>query len=348
MTEHSARFKAGIILFIVLCFSMQAFPQRYPDPQVDSLIETGIGQLIKQDYAGAKITFTALDVRFPLLPAGKIFIAAADIAKSIDYSENISGSTFGDRLAEAQQKAKALLEKNPDNVWYRYFLALAEGYISYYDALNGSWLSAFSKGLGAVSDFNACLKLKPDFYDAYTAVGTYRYWRSRKTSFLNWLPFVGNDEEEGIKDLKLAIDHKTYHRYIAMNSLLWIYIDQKKYRDAKAIAEKALKDYPDSRQFKWGLARAYEGIDLGKSILIYSDILNSYKSIKGINRCNEITLMHIIAQIYNRSGEKEKALNECNEILSITDLTEYEKDKLDSRLDRVKQLKNELVEELSK
>jgi len=348
VTEHSVRFNAGIILFIIICFSMRVFPQRYPDPQVDSLIESGIHELINQDYAGAKNTFNSLDRNFPSLPAGKIFIAAADIAKSIDYSENISGSTFGDRLSDAQQKARTLLEKNPDNVWYRYFLALAEGYISYYDALNGSWLSAFSKGLGAVSDFNACLKLKPDFYDAYTAVGTYRYWRSRKTSFLNWLPFVGNDEEEGIKDLKLAIDHKTYHRYIAMNSLLWIYIDQKKYRDAKAIAEKALKDYPDSRQFKWGLARAYEGIDLGKSILIYSDILNSYKSIKGINRCNEITLMHIIAQIYNRSGEKEKALNECNEILSITDLTEYEKDKLDSRLDRVKQLKNELVEELSK
>jgi tetratricopeptide (TPR) repeat protein len=166
--------------------------------------------------------------------------------------------------------------------------------------------------------------------------------------FLDWLPFIKNEEESGIKDLKLSIEHSSYHRYLAVNSLLWIYIDRKQYKDAKELAEKALSEYPDVRLFLFGLARAYEGINLTKSIILYFEILNSYQNIKGINRCNEITLKHIIAQLYNRNGEKEKALNECNEILTINNLSEYEKNKMDERLDRVKQLKKELLKELSK
>jgi hypothetical protein len=348
VTEHSVHFKPGIILLLFLCLFCRAFPQRYPNRAVDSLIETGIEKIINQDYDGAKSTFENLDRRFPSLPAGKLFLAAADIARSVDYSESLSNNTLSDRLGEVQKGANALLEKDPDNVWYQYFLALSEGYLAYYNALNGSWLPAFSKGLGAVSDLNKCLKLNPNFYDAYTAVGTYKYWRSRKTGFLNWLPFVGNEEDEGIKNLKLSMEHYTYHRYLAMYSLLWIYIDRKQYKDAKAMAEKALNEYPNVRMFKWALARAYEGIDLNKSIIIYNEVLNSYKNIKGLNRCNEITLKHIIAQLYNRNGEKEKSLNECNEILAINNLSDYEKDKMDSRLDRVKKLKRELAKELSK
>ena len=348
VTEHLVRFKFCLILSLFFSLYGKVFPQRYPIPVIDSLIDSGIRKIINQDYTGAKCTFENLDFRFPGLPAGKIFIAAADIARAFDYSESIETDSMDERLDEAQKQANTLFEKNPGNVWYQYFLALAEGYLAYYNGLRGSWLPALNKGLSSVSDFNNCLKLNLEFYEAYTAIGTYRYWRSRKTEFLNWLPFITNEEESGIKDLKLSIEHSSYHRYLAMNSLLWIYIDRKDFRDAIELAEKALIEYPNARLFKLGLARAYESIDLDKSIILYFEILHSYQNIKGLNRYNEITLKHIIAQLYNRNGEKEKALDECNEILTINNLSEYEKNKMDDRLDRVKKLKKELLKKLSK
>lgn len=348
MTEHSARFKFSLTLLLLLSLCSKSFPQRYPDPVVDSLIDNGIKKIINQDYAGARKTFENLNCRFPELPAGKIFITAADIARAFDYSDSIVTDSMAERLDDAQKQAKSLLEKNPNSAWYQYFLALAEGYRAYYNALNGSLLTALNKGLSSVSDFNNCLKLNPGFYEAYTAIGTYKYWRSRKTEFINRLPFIPNDEDAGIKDLKLSIERSSYHRYLAIYSLLWIYIDRKQYKDAKALAEKALTEYPNVRMFKWGLARAYEGIDLNKSINLYSEILDSYRGIKGLNRCNEITLKHIIAQLYNRNGDKQKALNECNEILAINNLSQFEKNKMDDRLGRVKQLKKDLLKELSK
>ena len=68
-----------------------------------------------------------------------------------------------------------------------------------------------------------------------------------------------------------------------------------------------------------------EGIDPKKSIDLYFEILKSYQSISGLNRCREITLKHIIAQLYYRIGKKEKALVECDEILNIDNLSEFEK-----------------------
>jgi hypothetical protein len=67
-----------------------------------------------------------------------------------------------------------------------------------------------------------------------------------------------------------------------------------------------LKNFRNSRVFKWGLARAYEEIDLRKSIETYFEILNSYLKTGVRTRVNEITLKHIIAQQYVKLGEKKK------------------------------------------
>lgn len=345
--NNSVRFSFLQTLFLFLFFFGKGFSQRYPEPVIDSLIYNGIKNIINQDYKDAKITFEYLDLHYPELPAGKIFIAATNIAKTFDYSENIANDSTFDKLSEAQKQAQNLVEKNPGSVWYHYFLALAEGYTAYYNGLNGNWFPALKRGLSSISDFKDCLKINPIFFEAYTAIGTYKYWRSRKTELINWLPFLKNEEDSGIVDLKLSIEHSTYHRYLAMNSLLWIYIDKKNFSDAKSLAKRALSDYPNVRLFMWGLARAYEGIDPKKSIDLYFEILKSYQSISGLNRCREITLKHIIAQLYYRIGKKEKALVECDEILNIDNLSEFEKKSLDDRLDRVKQLKKDLLKDFS-
>jgi tetratricopeptide (TPR) repeat protein len=347
-TEHLARSKLILIILLPLVFYGKIFPQKYPDTIIDSLIDNGMKELINQDYQTAATIFENLDVKYPDLPLGKIFITAVEIAKAFDYSESIDSDSIDKNLIEAREKSKRLVETYPGNVWYRYCLGLSKGYYAYFEALNKNWFSAISNGISSESDFEKCLEIKPDFYEAYLAIGSYKYWKSRKTEFINWVPFVQNEEDIGIKDLRIAIDHPSYHRYMAIYSLIWIYIDKKQFYDAKILAELALKEFPDVRLFKWGLARAFEGIDISKSIKLYNDILISYKRIKNINHCNEIILKHIIAQLYNKMNEKQKALNLCDDILSITNLSEYEKDKLNDRLSRVRELRKELIGELSK
>lgn len=332
-----------IFIFILLAISANIYSQEYPDKSVNSLLKSGIQNIINQNYPIAKTLFETLNSKYPDLPFGKIYLAATEISRSYDYSEEYNGEIISKYLNSAKNQSENLLKKNPDNIWNYYFLGLVEGYISYYEGLNGSWLISLKEGINSVSNFEECLKRNPDFVEAYSGLGTYKYWKSKKTGFLNWLPFVHDDRAEGINYLEKAVDNSSYNTYLAVNSLIWIYIDKKNFDNAVRISEKALKEYHKSRFFRWGLARAYEDIDKSKAIAIYFEILNSYPNLNNMNHYNEIVLKHLIAQQYEKMGEKSKALKLCNEILAIKNLSEYVKIKLGDRLDRVKELQSKVL-----
>ena len=346
--ELLVHFKKILIIFFIILLCKESFSQTYPDHRVDSLLTSGINSIINQDYSLAQKTFQDLDKEYHQLPLGKIYLTAVYITKAFDYSESFETDSINKYLLEAKAQSEMLIKENDKNIWNEYFLALSEGFYAYFQALNKNWFSALSNGLSSVSDFEKCLEMNKNFYEAYTAIGTYKYWKSRKTEFINWLPFVPNEEEKGISYIKNSIKHFTYNKYLAMNSLIWIYIEEKKYSDAVSLAKEALNEFPKNRSFKWALARAYQDIDINESIKVLSDLLNSYSKVKNINRCNKIIILHNIAQLYKKSGKFDMALNLCNEILNIKDLTNYEKEKLNKRIERVQKLQEELSQDLSK
>ena len=332
-----------IVLLLLLIFSGNIFSQEYPDGSVNLLLKSGIDDIINQNYSQAKSEFEKLNSKYPDLPFGKIYLAATEIARSYDYGEEYNGEVISKYLNLAKDQSESLLNKNPENIWNHYFVGLTEGYISYYEGLNGSWLTSLKEGINSESNFEECLKRNPDFVEAYSGLGTYKYWKSKKTGFLTWLPFVHDDRAEGINYLEKAVDKSSYNTYLALNSLIWIYIDKKNFDNAVRISEKALKKYPKSRFFRWGLARAYEDVDRSKAINSYYEIMNSYLNLNIMNHYNEIVLKHLIAQQYEKMGEKSKALKLCNEIMAIRNLSEFVKNKLGDRLDRVKELQERVL-----
>lgn len=340
VTEHLAHFRNVLAVFLILTFSISA--QSYPDSKVDELLRNGINKIINQQYDDAIKIFSELNRIKSDIPLGKIYLAATEIAKSYDYEVPYNHNLITEYLESAKEISKKLIEKDEKNIWNKYFLALAEGYIAYYDAIRGSWLQAISTGLNSISLFEDILESDSSFYDAYIAIGTFKYWKSAKTEFLNWLPFIDDEKDSGIKFLSSAVNNSSYNYHLAVNSLIWIYIDQKRFGDAVELAQKALIKYPDSRIFRWGLARAYEDIDTQKAIGEYYKVLKSFPDTLKSNKINEITLKHIIAQQYYKLGKKSETKKICEEILSIKNLSEFEKEKLDKRLKRVKSLYKEL------
>ena len=337
------RFKF-LLLLIIFISPAKLLPQVYPDERVDFLLKTGINSIVKQDYDQAKLVFTSLDNEFPNLPLGKIYLAANKIAEAYDYAEEFDEIFILRNLDEAKEQSEELIDTDEAKIWYHYFHALAEGYTAYYYAIRENWFSALSSGVDAMSEFENILVLDENFYEAYIAIGTFEYWKSSKMEFMNWLPFSTDTRKIGIDRLRVAIDSSTYNSYLAINSLSWIYIDQKKYSDAIDISEKALKDFPESRTFKWGMARAYEEINPEKAIKLYFEILNSYPPGSKSNYINEITLKHIIAQRYAELGDTQNAIKYCNDILSIKNLPARTTEKLSERIERIKSLKNKLTE----
>ena len=341
-TARLVRFSFFLFLTFFLTHT-ELFSQIYPVKRVDFLLKSGINSIVRQDYDKSIRIFDSLKVEFPELPLGKIYLAANKIAEEYDYREDYDEQFILTNLDEAKEQSEKLMDPDENNIWFEYFYALAEGYTAYFHALNESWFSALNTGYNAITEFDKILASDKNFYEAYIAIGTFEYWKSRKTEFMNWLPFNNDTRKIGIERLIVAIDSSSYNSYLAINSLIWIYIDQKKYEAAIEISKKALAKFPESRTFKWGMARAYEEIDPLKAILLYLEILNSYPFLKNGNYKNEITLKHIIAQQYVKLGDKTNALKYCNEILSIKNIPEKTADELADRLDRVKSLRKELL-----
>ncbi len=317
-TEHLVRFK--FILFLVLSFNI--YSQTYPVKKVDELLRKGIDNIINQKYEVAETTFTQLSKQFTNIPFGNIYLAASEIAKSFDYSEDFDEDKIENNLEKAEEISKNLVDKDDENVWNLYFLALTQGYRAYYNALKEKWLAAFDDGFSSVSNFEKCLDIDSTFYEAYSALGTYVYWKSRKTESLDWLPFVKDETKDGIDYLIKAVNKSSYNSYLAVNSLQWIYIDQKEYSKAISLSDSIIAKYPNSRFFKWALARAYEDVDKRESISVYNEILNSYNNIGNLNHINKTILKHLIAQQYAQIGEKDFALKLCKEIFD-TKLNDY-------------------------
>lgn len=341
--ELSAHFNTKILfLFLLLILFPKNFGQVYPDKSVHKILKSGINLIIDQKYDEAEKLFDQLDKTRKDIPLGKIYLAAVHIAKAYDYEEPYNHEIITKYLEGAKRISDRLIKNDDKNIWNNYFFALTEGYIAYYDALRESWLQSFSTGLSSVSSFEDCLEIDNKFYESYIALGSYKFWKSKKTEFLNWLPFIDDEKEIGIKYLQNAVTYSGYNSHLAIHSLIWIYIEQKDFEEAIKVAQLALKNHPQSRIFKWGLARSYESIDPKKSILLYNEILRSYPSSIKSNKINEVTLKHIIAQQLVKINKKEEAIKICDEILSVSGYSKYELDKLNDRLERVRSLKLDL------
>ena len=324
--------------FFALLFVPLTFAQSYPDENVDYLLQKGIGYIMQQKYDQAEKTFSNLDQAFPKLPFGKLYLTAVLITKANDLALPLENNKIDKYLDEAE----TIIEKNGavDPLWSNYFLGMLHGYRAYHASLQGKWFSTFSDGINAVNYFEDCLKIDPSFNEALIIIGTYKYWKSVKAS---WIPFFKDESGEGFQLINKGIQKESYNYPTGIISLIWIYIDGKKSASAINLAKEAVNKYPENRNFKLALARAYQDVDIPKAIETYYAVLQSYSSSNSLNRINEIVLKHKIAQDYERLGDTKKSLQLCKEILSIRKLTNHEKQILEDRLKKVITLRTKLL-----
>lgn len=341
MIGLSARFS---LLLILVPLTITA--QQYPDFRVDFLLTTGIDYVINQNYGAAEDMFENLDREYPDLPLGKLYLAATEIAKNVDYAEPFSEDYIIELLELAEEQCYYLLDRDADNIWHQYFLALTTGYNGYYQALKNNYFSALNHGVTAIEHYNKCLVIDNGFYEAKLAIGMFLYWKNRLTEEVDFLPFVSADKQQGLNLIEEAVNYSSYNKHLAVYSLVNIYIDEEEPETAVSLAQEQLNKYAGSRFFMWLLARAYEDVDKAKAIEVYGKLLDSYGFEPLNNVVNEVVLKHKIAMLYNRMAEDEKAFRLCGEILQYELYSDYEYDRLERRMERVEDLYDELADKL--
>ncbi len=249
----------SLCLFLSFCIGLPpVLSQPVDNPALHQLLLQGIDLSGKQEYTEAKRVFDRCIQIAPAHPAGYLNKAILLEVMSLDFETPVPPE-FLALLEKTKQLSLAMQKEHPQSWEALYHLGMTHSYIAYYKFRDGgSWIGGLQHGLKATGYLEECVQRNPAAYDAFTGIGTYKYWKSRRMSFLTWTPFVSDEREAGIALLREAEQKATYTGSQAANSLVWIFIEEERYAEAEAAARRELKKYPANRLFLWGLASAAE------------------------------------------------------------------------------------------
>jgi tetratricopeptide (TPR) repeat protein len=291
--------------------------QQLANKQLHSLIERGIDLTLQQDYEQADSLFRHVTREFPEHPAGYLYQAAVMQSRAMDYESRVDVASFDSLIKRGKQKAERLIDEEPSSPWGYYFLGTAYGYDSYARVFRGDWFGGALQGLASVSQFKKSIARDSTMYDACAGIGTFYYWRSRRTAYFNWLPFLGDDRSDACTLIQKTIRQGTYNRYTAISMLVTIYIDAEKYDAAAYYANLGLGRYPNNRMFLWGEATALQKRErFGKATQAYRRLLQSILDEKENNHYNEIVCRLNLVKVQVASGDSTGVDSQLQSILA--------------------------------
>ncbi len=319
------------ILFWILisAAAVQAGAPKVPDwaasGHTDSLIRRGIQATILQRYRLATAIFDSLISENPIDPRGYFYKAAAIQSKMMDAEDYSESPQFVSTIRKAIDLSNRIVAEMPRDGWANFYLGSGYSYYAFFLIQKRSYFPGLKMAVKGVSFLEKAVQLDSTVYDAYLGIGTYQYWRSRKTKFLKWLPFFPDRTREGLRNIKRALEKSRYARAAALNELIWVEMDRHAWPEAIAYAREGLHEYPGSRFFLWPLAEAYFRAGQYRSAeREFSNLLNQYLAENLSNRYNAAVCAYKVAVSAYFDHDYVKSYKFCRKFFTLKNPPAYE------------------------
>ena len=270
---------------------------------MDSLLTQTISATINQEYERALAAVDTVIKRAPEEPVGYLFQAATLQSRMLDYENNADEKAFIQSLRTCRRLAENLLRKNPQDAHAHFWLGSAYGYEAFYVGKGRRYIEAVHMGWKTMQHLETAVKLDPEIYDAYLAIGTYKYYRSKMK-----LLFLGDESREGVAMVQKAASHGQYSRYAALNGLTWVLLDENRNLEAYTLADSVLQKFPHSRFFLWGAAEAAARLQkFERARACYEQIMASLRAEEKLSPYLEAVCRTKLAQLALRESQPQEA-----------------------------------------
>ncbi len=336
-----------MLVLVILASSSMTFGQvKLENPRLHALVLQGIDLTWQQAFHEADTVFQRITDEFPDHPAGFVYRAGLALTAAEDHESLLDRARFDSLLDIGRKKAQAMLASESEAKWGHFFLATADGSDSYARVYRGDWVGGTLKGFAAVGGFERALNLDSSLVDALGGIGAYKYWRSRKTEYFNWLPFVGDARPEAITMLRKTADNGIYNRFTVLSMLSAIYLDAEQHEEAVLCARLGLKQYPTNRTFLWALAtvldKAKKPNDAARA---YEDLLASIETDPAGNAYNEFVARLNLAESLARIGDAQRASVLLKAVLQVQPgkFAEHLQSRARNNIERARQLEKRLT-----
>ncbi|MCX6143888.1 MAG: tetratricopeptide repeat protein [Ignavibacteriales bacterium] len=330
-----------ILLVVLLTIVPCASQSKLPNAKLHSLVLQGIDLTWQEKYSHADSVFQRVIREFPGHPAGYLYQAGVVLARAMDNEMEVDLAKFDSLVDIGRRKAKGMIESGSDRTWGNFFVGTADGSDSYARVYRGDWFGGTRKGFSSVSSFKDAVKLDSTLCDAYAGIGAFYYWRSRKTEFFNWIPFVGDDRSEAFTLLTKSIEKGTYNRFTALGMLVAIYTDAGMFEKAVTCSREGLKNYPRNRGFLWGLATAFHKAEKWTDAAgAYQQLLDAIMESQDNNHYNEIVCRLNLAKVKTEMHDSSGIAN------LLKDITKFQESDFPNHLQSRAKNKLEQAEEM--
>ena len=329
-----------------LCFCLSICAQARLPKDMHELAISSISCVYDEKFKQAKSYAKRIIKNYSSHPAGYFFYAAI-LNSHMEYLQSEKYEAEFYRYCDnAISKGEDLLEKEPNNIWVKFFIAGANGLKGTYESRYKRWLTAFKHGWRGVVIFKEILETNPEMIDALYGIATYDYWRSAKTKILWWLPGVEDKREPAIQALKKLLGAGTYVKESSSLNLIDMLLNEKRYSEALKIANKMLARYPSSLIIKWRKAEALLGLgEFDKAEKLYNKILKRIELGQFESNYNLVLCHYYLSKVSFHLKRYKLCIDECKlmesyKLTSVSQkrLEEYFKDAISLRKKAQKKL----------
>ncbi len=282
--------------------------------QLTILSET-VDYIFTDRYEQAYSNCDQLNDTIPGQPIHHLLYAGILHAEMMDAEEYSRGRTFLAHIDSSIKILKNWTRENPDDPWGYFFLGSAYGYKATWHGQKKSWLKSLIDGLKARGKFARALKIDSTLYDAYTGMGNYHYWSSAKLG--KYIPFLPDNRDKGLEELKLAADSSLFSNKPAALGLAWALIHEKQFSGAIRIGRRLYKETGGGRASLWILGGAYWRMgNLRNAEKYYGELIESLRQTGDQNYYNLIFCRYRKGVCLFGMGKDELAKNEFEGLLS--------------------------------
>ncbi|HWO56660.1 MAG TPA: hypothetical protein VNN55_03740 [bacterium] len=307
----------------------------------------GIDLSANDRFASADSIFAWLMDAYPESPMGPLFRAGNIQARMIDAESNDERESFLTLVAEAERRSDALIKSGGADAETEFALGVAAGYRAVHESRWGGWFSALKQGLRAKKHFQQALRIDSTLCDALLGLGTYLYWKSVKTDWINWLPLVPDSRRRGMDHLARASHCGIFARAAARAALAGALIKDERYNEAIAHADTLRQEHSQGKTAWWIKGRALLAMYEWDRAQSAFDSLEARIRAQGPgNYFNLIECAYYRAQCHWGAGRYREAQSECGRALTYPADEEVRK-RQEGKLDELRRMQRRLAKMLA-
>jgi len=252
--NNRIRYKIFQILLIMFLFFVNIFAQ-FPK-QIENDMKFGLEYFTNYEFNEAKIIFSQIIQENPKDPISRLFFMITEY----EHMKINGNYKYANNYLLKESKNISLLFENkmeqyPQNVTYIVYYAMLKGMDLKATVSSGNnYLKVFKESWQTSKLIEKANKINNNNYDLYGVLGGYNFYIGVLCNHNNLLGIFINSEnkmKEGIKHFTSAYKNGTGFKWLAGESLVFIYLhDKYNYKKAYKIGKHLSNRFPNNLEFK--------------------------------------------------------------------------------------------------